>query len=276
MEHHGTEEETDQHGAAPHHGDNGNHGSVEAEGVEIGKVGGGEEHRDEDDAPVPTEGGSLLAEREPQEEEHGKHHEELVEGVPRLHGEFVQSHTTVLGRCHQELVVESADGAQHIGEHHEDNPFVVLEIDTFFLAGAREHPESYHGNDDTDPLPHIQPFAKERDAADEHPDGAGGIDGANDGNGQMFQPEVGEEPTAEHDERLEQDVFMFCPPVLMSVEEAVFGDVSLCREDDERQEDERGEQGVECQHRNDRILPERLLLEDVVEAEEGGGKESEN
>ena len=69
---------------------------------------------------------------------------------------------------------------------------------------------------------------------------------------------------------------MFCPPVLMSVEEAVFGDVSLCREDDERQEDERGEQGVECQHRNDRILPERLLLEDVVEAEEGGGKESEN
>ena len=36
VEDHGTEEETDDDGATPHHGDDADHGTVEAEGVEVG------------------------------------------------------------------------------------------------------------------------------------------------------------------------------------------------------------------------------------------------
>ena len=238
-EHHCTEEEADDDAAATNHGDDGDHGAIEAESVEVGEVGGGEEHGDEDDAPVPTERGGLLVRRPPEEEEHGEHHEELVDVVPRLHGELVKSHATVLGRCHEELVVETGDGAEHVGEYHEDDPLVVLEVDALFLAGAREHVESDHGDDDTDPLPEVEAFGEEGEGADEHHHGTGGVDRTDDGDGQVLQSEVGEEPRGEHDAGLQQDVLMFCPAVLMGVEEAVFADVSFSRQDDEGQEDER-------------------------------------
>ena len=59
----------------------------------------------------------------------------------------------------------------------------------------------------------------------------------------------------------------------MGVEDTVLRDVSLCRKDDERQENQGRKQGVEQQHRNDRICPKRLLLEDVVEAKQSSGNE---
>ena len=273
MKDHGAEEEADNDGTSTHHGDDGDHGAIQSEGIEVGEVGGGEEDADEDDAPVPMERGGLLVGGPPEEEEHGEHHEELVDVVPRLHSELVKSHATVLRRCHEEFVVESGDGAEHVGEHHEDNPFVVLEVDALFLAGAREHVESDHGDDDTNPLPEVEPFGEEGEGSDEHHDGTGGVDGSDDGDGQVLESEVGEEPAAEHDAGLEEDVFMFCPAVLVGVEEAVLGDVSLCREDDEGEKDEGGEEGVEQQDGNDGICPERLLLEDVVEAEEEGREE---
>ena len=130
------EQETDDYGATAHHGDNGNHGTLEAEGVEVGKVGRREEQRDEYDAPVPAEWRGLLVGGPPEEEEHQQHHEELVDVVPRLHGEFVQSHSAISRRCHEKLVVQPGDGPQHIGEHHEDYPFVMLEVDALLLAGA--------------------------------------------------------------------------------------------------------------------------------------------
>ena len=263
----GSEEEADEHRTAPHHGDDGNHGSVQPERVEVSEVGGGEEDGNEDDAPMPTKGGGFVAVGPPKRQEHEEHEEELVEGVPRLHGKFVESHSAVLRRSHEELVVEPRYGSQHIGQHHEHNPLVVLEVDALLLAGAREHVEAYDGDAHTHPLPQVQLFGKEGQGTYEHHYGARSVDGADDGEWQVLQPKVGQQPAAEHDERLEQYVFMFCPPILVGVEKAVLADVPLCRKDDEGQEYERREQRVEGQHWYDGVVAKRFLLEDVVEAE---------
>ena len=82
VEDHRTEEEADDDAASAHHGDDGNHGSVQSEGIEVGEVGCGEEHADEDDAPIPMKRGCLLMGWPPEQEEHGKHHEELIDVVP--------------------------------------------------------------------------------------------------------------------------------------------------------------------------------------------------
>lgn len=136
VEDHRTEQETDNYGTTAHHRDNGNHGTLKAEGIEVSKVGCREEQRDEDDAPVPSEWRGLLVGGPPEEEEHQEHHEKLVDIVPRLHGEFVQPHTAISWRCHEKLVIQSGDSPQHVGEHHEDDPFVMLEVDTLLFAGA--------------------------------------------------------------------------------------------------------------------------------------------
>ena len=115
----------------------------------------------------------------------------------------------------------------------------MFEVDALFSAGAREHVETYHGDDDTDPLPKVQSLRKEGQGTNEHHHRTGGIDGAYDGDGQVLQAEVGEEPAGEHDARFQQDVFMLCPTVLVGVEKAVLANVSLCRQDDEGQEYQR-------------------------------------
>ena len=149
MEDEGSEEETDDDAATAHHGNDGYHGSVQAEGIEVCEVGGGEEYADEDDAPVPMEGGGAFVVWPPEEEEHGEHHEKLVYVVPGLYGEFVESDAVVLGRCHKEFVVESADGSEYVCQDDEDDEAVVLEVDTFFFAGTGEHVESDDGDGDS-------------------------------------------------------------------------------------------------------------------------------
>ena len=66
---------------------------------------------------------------------------------------------------------------------------------------------------------------------------------------------------------------MFCPAIGMGIEKAVLADVSLCRQDDEGQEDKGGKKRVEEQHGDDSVRLQRFLFEDIIEAEEGGGQE---
>ena len=77
-----TEEETDHHTAATHHRDDANHGIGQRQGVEIEEVGGGEEDTDADDGPMPVKGRGAMVSGPPQQHEHGKHHEALVDVVP--------------------------------------------------------------------------------------------------------------------------------------------------------------------------------------------------
>ena len=187
MEDECSEEETDDYTAATHHGDDGYHGSVETEGIEVCKVGCGEEDADEDDAPVPMEGRGALVVRPPEEQEHEEHHEELVDIVPGLNCQFVESHTVVLWRCHEEFIVESGYGSEDVGKDYEDDEAVVTEVNAFFLAGAREHVESDDGYGDSDPLPEVETFAKDGDTSDAYPDGTCGVDRTNDGEWEVFQ-----------------------------------------------------------------------------------------
>ena len=82
MEGHRSEEEADHDRTSAYHRDNGYHGAVQTQCIEICKVGGGEEYADENDAPVPAEWGGLLVGGPPQQEEHREHHEELVNVIP--------------------------------------------------------------------------------------------------------------------------------------------------------------------------------------------------
>ena len=124
-------------------------------------------------------------------------------------------------------------------------------------------------------MPHIKPFGEKSQSADEHHDGTRGVDGTDNGDGQVLQSEVSEEPAGKHDARLEQDVLVFSPSVGVGEEEAVLCYHPLTRQNDEGQKYQRRKQRVEQQHRNDGVAPERFLLEDVVETEQCGGKECE-
>ena len=55
MESQRTEEKRNDDAAAPHHGHDGNHGILVAQGIKVGKVRRTEEERDAYDAPVPAE-----------------------------------------------------------------------------------------------------------------------------------------------------------------------------------------------------------------------------
>ena len=132
--------------------------------------------------------------RPPQKKQHEGHHAQLVDIVPRLYSHLVQSYTTSRRWCHQEFVVESGNGAQDIAEQHKDNPFVVLKVDTFFLSASREEVESNHGCNHTQPLEEREFLTKDGKGTDEHHDGACGVDRSDDGQGQVLDAEVAEEP----------------------------------------------------------------------------------
>ena len=68
---------------------------------------------------------------------------------------------------------------------------------------------------------------------------------------------------------------MFGPSVAVGVEQVVLRQPALSGGDDERQEDERGEEGVEQQYGDDCIGSEGLLLEHIVEAQQTSGHEGE-
>ena len=145
MEDGSTEEEADDDRATANHAHDTNHGSGQAEGVEVYEVGSREEYADKDDAPVPMEWGGVLLRRPPYHQEHRSHQEALVDVVPTLHDHAVQTYATILRWCHQILIVKTADGSEHGGKYDEVDPLVVLEVDALLLAAAAEHGEGDDG-----------------------------------------------------------------------------------------------------------------------------------
>ena len=68
---------------------------------------------------------------------------------------------------------------------------------------------------------------------------------------------------------------MFSPSGQRHKEVAALPYPAASATDDCRQEDERTEQGVEEQHRDNGVALQCLLLRHIIEAEEKGGEESE-
>ena len=246
-------EERDEDAATTNHGDHRYQRLGQGQGVEIDEVGSTEEEGDEQNGPFPTdppptppvrEGSRLRSAllRPPQD---WQHHHKLIEHEEALYDHVVDASSTCLHRCQQVLVEEGADGSKRGCEYCEDDPAVVAKIDALFLAAAAEEVEAEDGTEHTHPLIEIQAFAKDEDGPQQHHYRTGGIDGANDGQGQVLQGEIAAEPRGEDDDGLEDNILMYVPTANGDVEEGVGGQLSPRGEQDERQEDERPEEGVE-------------------------------
>ena len=190
----------------------------------------------------------------PEDNQHRSHHETLVEVVPALHGQPRQPQTAI--HSHQVLVVESAEGSQHGSSNGTHYPAVMAEVDAFLTPAAAKQEEAHDGQHDTCPLQEVQPFAKDEQSSDEHHDGPSGIDGADNRDGQMLHADVAKQPAAQHDAGFQHDVTLHVPP-------------SEGRLEGHWQEDDGTEQRVEEQDWNNRIAPQRVLLADVIEAQQG-------
>lgn len=131
-----TEEEADDDRTAADHAHDTDHGTRQAERIEIYEVGSREEDADEDDAPVPMEWSGVFLCWPPDHQEHGSHEEALVDIVPALYDHSIQSHTAILRWSHQILVVETTHGTEHGSQYDEVDPLVVLEVDALLLSAA--------------------------------------------------------------------------------------------------------------------------------------------
>ena len=182
MEEHSSEEEGDDDGSSAYHADDADHGIIVTEGIEIDKIGSSEEKGDEDDTGIPSKRCGAMTVGIPQEDEHEEHHEELVDVVPSLYGHLVESHTCGC-RGHKVTIIEAADGSENVCEDDKSDPFVMFEVDSFFLAASTHEVEGDDGDCNTCPLPRVEVLAHEGQSSDEHHNRAGGIDGAYNSNG---------------------------------------------------------------------------------------------
>jgi len=198
VEEEGAAEEAYYDAAAADHGDYGYHGGALGQGDEVGVVSEGQEDCYEDDGPLPLEGGGVLAGGPPHGEEDHSHQGQLVEVTPCLYEHVVEA-------SQQVFVKEGADGSQQGGHDYAEHPFVLYEIDALLLAAQTEQIEGDDGNDHTYPLVEVQALTEQQQAAQQNDDGTGGVDGAEQGDGQVFHAEVAEYPGAKHDERLEHE-----------------------------------------------------------------------
>ena len=130
---------------------------------------------------------------------HGHDHDhELVEVVPPLHEQGRQA-------LHEVAVVEAAGGAEQRGGRHAYDPYVVAEVDALAAAGAAQHEERHYGQRHTRPLHAVEPLAENYQGAHEHHDRACGVDGADDGDGEVLDAVISECPRREHDYGLQGD-----------------------------------------------------------------------
>ena len=104
------------------------------QGDKVGVIGQGQEDGDEDDGPLPLEGGGVLTGGPPEGKEDDRHQGQLVEVAPGLHEHVVES-------AQQVLVKQGADGTKDCSHDYAEHPFVVAETDALLLAAHAEHVE---------------------------------------------------------------------------------------------------------------------------------------
>ena len=144
------------------------------------------------------ETGRVAVARQPHRRHDQKHDAELVEVVPTLHEKGRQA-------LHEVAVVEAAGGAEQRGGRHAYDPDVMSEVDALAAAGAAQHEERHYGQRHTRPLHAVEPLAENYQGAHEHHYGACGVDGADDGDGEVLDAVVPECPRREYDHGLHGD-----------------------------------------------------------------------
>lgn len=261
LEEKGPGDEAHHDTAAAYHRDDRNHGVGVAEGIEIDKVGADEEERDEEYRGAPHERSGVFAMRVPQEQQHDGHHGHLVIGVPHLHGHAVEAVR------HEVFVIQSAGGSRNGGQHDEEYPQVVAEIDSLFPTREGEHDERDDGQQHTYPLIEVEPFAEDEQRSHEGEYGLRRLDGPGDSDGQMFGGEIGTSPRGEYEGRLADDVEVFAQGRGRHIKERVVHQIGKpVGEYDAGEEQQAAKACVEKQHGNDGIAIERCLFTYFVAA----------
>ena len=177
---------------------------------------------------------------------------------------------------HDELVVEPAHGSHDRRENDADDPDVVREVHPFAPARAAQQEERDERQQHAGPLVAVEPLAEEEHRPDEHHHGARGVDRADDGDRQVFDAEVAEDPRREDDEGLEKDQSVVAERPRGDFEEGAVEPAERPRGgEDHRQEQQRREKGVEQQHRQHGVVGERLFLGGVVKPQQGRRCEGE-
>ena len=214
--------------------------------------------------------------RETHEPPYHAHHQTLIEVVIALHRHAVEPYPTRGDGSHEVFVVEPAERSEESRQHDEEDPAVVAEINALLLTTAAEKEEADDGQQNTDPLVEVQMLTEEEHRTQEDHHRTRGIDRADDGERQPFHAVIATEPRGEDDKGFEEHIFLHRPASGRSIEEGGFRESSKGSAENNRQEDERTEQGVEEQYRHDGKVLQRTFLEDVIETQQGGGSKSKN
>lgn len=130
----------------------------------------------------------------------------MIEVVIGLNGHAVECESAVCGRSHEEFVVKTACGTENTGQDDGKDPAIVSEVDSFFFSATAQEIEGEDGDKDAGPLPEIERLLKDEDGAEEDENGSRGINGADESEGEVFHPEVAEEPGGKDERGLDEDI----------------------------------------------------------------------
>ena len=217
-----------------------------------------------------------------------KHHKGLIERVIDLHG-------VVIKTTHQILVVQAGASTYKDGETERNiirdkrwgvgvigsrRAGITKKPGNSGLSGEerceREGENGDDGEEDTRPLPGIKMFVKDEQGTDECPDRTSRLHGANDGDGQVFERNKGENPTAEDNSGFEDSKKMRLKIEFGNKERCIkkeFGAKTRKKQGDGK--DQRREDDTECENIYDAVVTQSYFLADVIKAQRERGYEGE-
>ena len=199
----------------------------------------------------------------PDVEKHdGNHQENLVGGVPELHGHAVET-------THHVFVVETAYRAGEDGGNKTPDPFVVRKGNALFFAHARVENQASERHDGSRPLPGIHAFAKDDESSDKHEHGLRCLDGCRDGDGQTLDGIIGQCPREQHDTRFQQDIEVFHAAKLAHIKQIARHHVrTKTRQNKSRKEGQSATNTRQEENRQHRVVSHRHFLENFVTTQE--------
>ena len=130
----------------------------------------------------------------PQQKQHGTHHKELVDVIPRLHHHSVQPYTPLIQWSHQIFVVQSAYRPQHRSQYHKEYPLVMLEVYSFLLPATAQHKERKDSHQHPYPLIQVQSFSKDQQSPYQYHHRTGCIDRPYNSDRQILHAKIAEYP----------------------------------------------------------------------------------
>ena len=197
-----------------------------------------------------------------------EHQDRLIEHIIDLHGIMVIT-------LHEVFIIQSRASAQ---QHRQSE----INVRTKYEGGSRctrgrgttykgEEEDGSDSEEDSYPLPCIEPFAEDEQRPHERPHRSGSLDRTDNRDRQLFEREIGKDPTAEDNHRLEQCEEMSREVELRHIKGRSHHHLRREAGDEERHgEEQRREKDTERQHPENTIPAQRNLLTDIIKPQTKG------